>query len=286
MARILLDSPPPGRPDGEPGADTGPRRRAMLVLGGIAALIIVLLIGLVAYMLGLGRDTSAPPPVPVPGMSTPPRALDAGGWDIAAETELATRAMPQFPETATMPHPLSTDSAGPPIVLPPPGATQGRWVPGGFPATAEGAAAQQAALMVAGLSGGDPQTYASAYASIALPGAPAPDTTAMFTGLQTFRSHAGAPATGAMARLQVSWTPTSALIKGTTDGGRYAVVCVLGEMTAAGSGQIASAGIGDCQALRYVNGEWRIAPGAPAAKGPSAWPGTAEAVAAGYRDLG
>ncbi|MDX6363231.1 MAG: hypothetical protein QOC85_2241, partial [Streptomyces sp.] len=159
-------------------------------------------------------------------------------------------------------------------------------VPGGFPATAEGAAAQQAALMVAGLSGGDPQTYAAAYTSVALPGAPAPDTTAMFTGLQTFRSHARAAPTGPVVGLQVSWTPTSALIKGTTDGGRYAVVCVLGEMTVAANGQIASGGIGDCQALRYVDSEWRIAPGAPAAKGPSAWPGTAEAVAAGYRDIG
>ncbi|MDX6362350.1 MAG: hypothetical protein QOC85_1357, partial [Streptomyces sp.] len=69
MARILLDNTPPGRPDGEPGADTGPRRRAMLVFGGLAALIIVLLIGLVAYLLGAGRDTSAPAPVPVPAMS-------------------------------------------------------------------------------------------------------------------------------------------------------------------------------------------------------------------------
>ncbi|MGH7750463.1 MAG: hypothetical protein ACREQ5_37670, partial [Candidatus Dormibacteria bacterium] len=274
------------RPEGEPpGVDTGSRRRAMLVLGGIAALIIVLFVGLVAYLLGVGRAPAAPP-MPDPGITSPPTALDPDGWDIAAETELATRAMPQFPESVTVPHPLSTDSAGPPITLPAPGLTRGRWVPGGFPATAEGAAAQQVALMIAGLAGGDPQTYAGAYASVALPGAPAPDTTAMFTGLQTFRSHAGIPATGPVPALQVSWTPTSALVKGTADGGRYAVVCVLGEMTVAANGQIASGGIGDCQAFRYVDSQWRIAPGAPAAKGPSAWPGTAEAVAAGYREIG
>ena len=81
-----------------------------------------------------------------------------------------------------------------------------------------------------------------------------------------------------------TWTPTSALIKGTTDGDRYAVVCVLGELVTGRNGQSISTGAGDCQAFRRVGERWRISPGRGRRDRPR-WPGrgAAEAVRVGYR---
>lgn len=271
-----------------PGGDiaaTRPRRRLWWVLAG-AGLVVLAVLGLVVAVPAASTSTTPPDPSAPPGVAPGPAPdLEAGGWDVAAQTALATRAMIAFPDTATQRHELASDSAGPPIPLPRPTKTAGRLVPGGFPGTPAGALAQLAELTRVGLSGGDPQTYANTYRSVSLPGAPDPGSTSLYRELQQFRSHAGLPASGGLAGFQIGWTPTSGLVKGTTDGGRYAVVCVLGEFTVETQGRFVSGGFGDCQALRYVDGEWRISPGALAATAPSAWPGTAEAVAAGYREL-
>lgn len=269
-----------------PGLELGRRRRAGLTLGGFALIAVVVLVALVVWLLGRGlAPDQATPVVPLSpgGVGAAPAGPDSGGWDVAAETALATTPMVQFPESAALPHALTTDSAGPPLVLPPAAPDRPGVVAGGFPATAEGAVAQLAALTETGLAGGDPQGYALAYQSIALPGAPAAETTGGYTGLQNTRSRAGLPASGAVPNLTFEFKTVEALIKGTTDGGRYAVVCVLGELTAGINGQSISGGAADCQAMRYVNGDWRISPGAAATRAPTAWPGTAEAVRAGYR---
>ncbi|MHA6797526.1 hypothetical protein ACVGVM_29060 (plasmid) [Pseudonocardia bannensis] len=260
------------------------RRRAVLILGGIAAVTVLVVVALVALLLGRGGSELPPAAPPSEPVAQAPAAGD-DGWDVAAQTELATRAMLELPEAASQPHGLTRDTAGPPLALPAAGVTSGRWVPGGFPATPEGALAQLAALTEAGLSGGDPQAYRQAYESVALPGAPAADTTVMYRNLQQLRAGAGLPRTGAVAGLALTYRTTSGLIKGTTHAGRYAVVCVLGEYSAQHQGRAVAGGFGDCQAMRHVDGEWRISPGAAAAKAPNAWPGTAEAVAAGYRDV-
>ena len=265
-------------------ADTQRRRRAGLTLGGSALIALLLLVALLVFLLGRGLapDQTAPAAPATPdGAAVPPP--DAGGWDVAAETALATQPMLQLPESAAQPHALSTAKAGPPITLPQPTQTSGRWIPGGFPATPEGALGQLAALTTAGFVGGDPQVYAQAYQSIALPGAPDPQRARLTTDLQRFRALAGLPATGVVNALTVTFQPLQGLLKGTTDGGRYAVVCVLGELTVAANGRSVTGGGGDCQALRYVGGNWGIAPGAAAASAPLAWPGSAEADAAGYR---
>ncbi|MDN5920746.1 MAG: hypothetical protein L0I76_37530 [Pseudonocardia sp.] len=274
-----------GNPAGTATSPDRDRRRAVLVLGGIAALIIVLLVGLVAFLLGVGTDD------PGPGAGAPPARppatvpLDEGGWDVAAQTELATRPMLQLPESAALPHPLTTETAGPPIELPEPGNTAGQLVAGGFPGTPEGAVAQLIELTRVGLEGGDPEGYRLAYESVAAPGAPAVESTRIYRDLQQIRAGTGLPPSGAVAGLMFSWSPTSALIKGTTDDGRYVVACVLGELVTGLNGQAVSTGAGSCQALRRVDDQWRISPGAAASAASLAWPGTAEAVQAGYRDL-
>lgn len=272
--------PSPG-PSAGPGTFPGddPRRRGRVGLSLGALVILALAVVLVATAVLAGHHAAPPPPAPV----NPP-APDTG-WDVAAETALAAAAMLALPESAALPHALSADSAGPPITLPKPTQTAGRWAPGGFAPTPEGALAQLAALTVAGLAGADPQTYAGAYRSIALPGAPDPQRARLTTDLQRFRARAGLPETGAVAQLSVDYRPVEGQIKGTTDDGRYVVACVLGELTIGADGQSVSGGAGDCQALRYVGGNWGISPGAPAAPAPLAWPGSAEAAAAGYREL-
>ena len=50
-------------------------------------------------------------------------------------------------------------------------------------------------------------------------------------------------------------------------------------------GQTVTAGIGDCQALRWNGHRWRIAAMPLAAPAPSAWPGSEDAVSVGYREL-
>lgn len=278
----------PGAPEHRAGQAR--RRRAALTLGAAAAVVLLIVVALIAFLAGRHGTTTPPTPgaagpaAPGPsGQGAPPPG--SGGWDVDAETALATTPMLSFPEQVTQPHALTTATAGPPIRLPTPTATAGRLVPAGFPATPEGAVAQLAALAVTGLAGGDPAVYAQAYQSVALPGAPAAETTALYTGLQDLRSTAQVPQTGGVPGLSITYKTTDGLVKGTTDGGRYAVVCVLGELAADYQGQAVAGGIGDCQALRYVQGEWRISPGAPAFKAPSAWPGTPEAVAAGYREV-
>ncbi|NMI00627.1 hypothetical protein HF526_25450 [Pseudonocardia sp. K10HN5] len=261
-----------------------------MTLGGFAVVAVVVLVALVAFLLGRGTDPVQPTTPPAPGTPAGPAGQapppDSAGWDVTAETALATRPMLELPEVAAQPHELTTATAGPPLSVPEPTQTTGRWVPGGFPATPEGAVGQLAALTTAGFEGGDPQVYSQAYQSIALPGAPPADRARLTTDLQRFRARAGLPATGPVNGLTVTWQLTNALIKGTADDGRYAVVCVLGELTVTGNGQSVSGGGGDCQALRYVAGNWQISPGAAAAPAPLAWPGTAEAVAAGYRAVG
>lgn len=265
-------------------ASTVARRRAGLILAGVAAVVVLVLVAVLAFVLGRGGTDPVPPGTPTGPVQTAP-APGAADRDVTAETELALRPMLEFPAAVASPHALTTQTAGPSLRLPAPAATAGRLVPGGFPGTEEGAVAQLAALLEVGFIGADPHGWAQAYESVALPGAPAANTTGLYSDLSQFRARAGLPTVGPVAELTTSYTPTSGLIKGTVDGGRYTVVCVLGELTIGARGQSIAGGAGSCQAMRYLEGEWRISSGAAAARAPLAWPGTAEAVRAGYREL-
>lgn len=260
------------------------RRRAGLTLLGIAAAVAVLIAGLAATVLAHHASEPSSAPVTSPGLTpTPP----PGGedWTVAAQDALATRPMLQLPPQAAQPQVMTIQTAGPAITLPQPTLTAGRWIPGGFPATAEGALAQLKALDETGMTGGDPQVYARAYRELSLPGAPDPGSTGLSAVLTSFRSHAGLADTGTVADLGLTYQVTHGLVKGSTDAGRYAVVCVLGQLSVDYQGRTISAGVGDCQAMRWTGTDWRISPGALAAPASSAWPGSADAVKARYREL-
>jgi hypothetical protein len=282
--------PDPARPHPSVGAPPG-SRRAALILTVVVLAVVALLAGLATVWLTAPSNDPNDPTGPT---GTPPRTTAAGptsvgeggGWDLAGQAGLATRPMPVLPAAAALPHPLSAAAASAPIRLPAPApAAGGGLVPRGFPASPEGALAQLAALTDAGLQGGDPQAYAVVYAAVAGPAAPPVAATPLYRGLVEIRARAGLPAAGAVAELLFEWAPTSGLIKGTTDRGRYVVACVLGQLDAGTGGRVISSGAGDCQALRWVDGRWEISPGPAAAPAPLAWPGSKEAARVGYRAL-
>ena len=115
------------------------RRRAGLTLFGIVVAVVGLIGALVAIVIAHhARDRSSAPTTVTPAPA-PPRSE---GSQAAAENELAARPMLALPAQAAQPQLMTTQTAGPAITLPPPAQTAGRWIPGGFPATAEGAMAQ------------------------------------------------------------------------------------------------------------------------------------------------
>jgi len=274
-----------------PGSAAIARRRARRSLTGIAAAILILVLGLTAVGWFALRDrpqTINESPSPAP----PDTSTGSGGWDLTAEAALATRPMLALPEQASAPQPLAPRPATAGLTLPAPtGEIAG--IPAGFPNTPEGAIAALAAMTTQGLRGADPQTYIHAYQALSAPGAPPADQARLTRLLSDIRSSAGIPPRGAVAGLTMGWHAVQAQIKGTTDDGRFAVVCVLGEFSADYQGRLAAYGVGDCQAMRWIttdpatgaNGQWLISPGPAAASAPDAWPGSQDSVNAGYQEL-
>jgi hypothetical protein len=265
---------------------TRARKRAGLSLTAVLVTALVLIGGVVAVV--IARQATDPEPVPTAPATgiAPTTTQTATGADSAtAENALAARPMMQLPAQAAQPQALTTTTAGPAITVPTPPATTGRWLPDGFPDTPEGALGQLKALDEIVMAAADPQVYARGFHELAEPGAPDPGSTGLSTLLTSLRTRAQLPATGPVPGLSASYQVTHGQIKGATSDGRYVVVCVLGQFSAGVNGRLVSAGVGDCQALRWTGTQWRIASGALAAPAPSAWPGSADAVKAGYREL-
>ncbi|ANY10137.1 hypothetical protein AFB00_16985 [Pseudonocardia sp. HH130630-07] len=195
--------------------------------------------------------------------------------------------MLDLPPAAASPHALTSRTAGPPLTLPAAaGGTPADGVATGFPATPEGALAQLAALTRAGLAGGDPAVWERTYRAAAEPGAAPADATWTGRDLLDLRRGAGMAWSGpAPEGTTISWTPTAAMTKGTAAGGTYTVACVLGELVVEHRGRVVTAGWGNCLPMRRVDDRWLVASGPTAAVAPSAWPGSAEAVDAGWREI-
>ncbi|WNV83163.1 hypothetical protein [Umezawaea sp. Da 62-37] len=267
-------------------APTRSRKQARPSLTAIVVIAVVLIGGVVALM--LARQTTAPEPaVAAPTISVPPQAtssaIETAG--TTAEHALATRPMMQLPAQAAQPQAMTTASAGPAITVLTPTISPGRWIPDGFPSTPEGALGQLKTLNETVLTAADPQVYARGFQELAEPGAPDPTSTGLSTLLTGLRSRAQLPATGPIPGLSATYRVTHGQIKGATSDGLYVVACVLGQFSAGANGRLVSAGVGDCQAMRWNGTRWLIASGSVAAPAPCAWPGSADAVKAGYREL-
>lgn len=266
----------------EPTPD-GRRPRRRLPWGLPAALLVLVALLAVVYAHHTAEQNVSAPTITRTTIVAGTSAVRDGR--LAEENALAARPMVDLPAQAAQPQPMTTAVAGPPIDVPEPAVTTGRWIPSGFPHSPEGALGALKALDETALVAGDPQVYARAYRELSQPGAPEAGSTGLYSLLVSFRSRAGLPATGSVAELDVDYRVTHGQVKGVTADSEYAVVCVLGEFSVRYRGQFATAGVGDCQAMRWTGAEWRIASGAVAAPAPSAWPGSADAIKAGYREL-
>lgn len=262
-----------------------PRRRgAALRLVGIT-LALLLVTAIVAMLLHArhlttseGGDEAATTP---PGSAGPaPRPEQA-----AAEVRLASRPMLRLPPRAALPQPLTEQQAGRPITLPKPTQRTGERVPNGFDVTAKGALARLAAITETGLGTGTPEGYAQLYRQVAEPGAPDPHRSVLYLALQGYYRGAQLDPNASGGGVRMIYEPTHGLIKGSASGGEYVVVCVLGRLSIEYRGHTGTAGIGDCQAMRHTGRGWLISRGVPADPAPHAWPGSADCVAAGYREL-
>lgn len=270
---------------GTPPARLAGRARAFLILLGVGGLFLVTAASMIGSVAALfSTDGRARPPVAADASG--PARPDVQDVGSRAEAELARAPMLALPAGAAAPHALSTRTAGPPIILPEPAQAESSLVPAGFPPTPEGALAQLAELMTIGMAGGDPDAWARAYDSLAENGAAPAEQTSTGRDLADLRRGTNMAPTGPPREgMTISWTPTNAMVKGSTRNGSFTVACVLGEFVADYNGRIVNAGWGNCLPMRLVDGRWRIASGPTAAVAPSAWPGSAEAVAAGWREI-
>ncbi|WP_018256002.1 hypothetical protein [Salinispora mooreana] len=263
------------------------RTRALLVLGVVAVMLLVLCAGVVVVIrTTMNGDGDAPrastsAPASTPDGSAPP----AGESESQARRdEIAAEPMMQLPESAAQPQPLVADTAGPPIVVPAP---TGAVVPGGppaasgFPKTPEGALGQLAAIDEAAMSTTDMARVREVYAWAAMPGAVPEVEWSPAVGVRALISSLGGTEDARTAR--ASYAVVQGQIKG-TDGPDFAVVCVLGELTVSAATS-ARAGVADCQRMVWHDGRWRIGPGGQPAYPPHAWPGSADAVRGGWKEL-
>lgn len=270
--------------------DEETRQRDQARLRAALGVFAVVLLAVIAGLVWAGHQTApagggsgepesaaAAPPAARPQPGAP-----AGGWDVAGQAELATRPMPAFPDQAALPQTLAPGAGNPPMSVPS-GTRAGLVVPEGFPGTPEGAVGQLAALLEVGLRDVNPQSFDTAYRSISLPGAPDPASTPLGGDVRSLHAQA-VTASSDPTPLASRWQLAGALIKGSSDGGRYVVACVLGELQVVKVNSI-SAGTGDCQAMRWTGTDWRISPGPAAARAPVVWPGSVEFVQAGYQPI-
>ncbi len=278
---ITHPTPPAARPPAPQ-----PRRRAQLTLAAMAVAAAVVLVAAALSVIGLSAPDTSPSATTAPAPTTP--TPHDGGWDWAGEAALARQPMPAMPVEAARPQPLAAAPAPGVITLPhPTGEIAG--VAAGFPQTPAGAVAALGALTSQGLRGGDPQVYAAAYTALSAPGAPPASATRLVDLLTSLRTRAGVPGSGPVPDLTMGWQMTEGQVKGVLDDGRYAAVCVLGQFSVSYQGRIVTAGVGDCQAMRWdtisATAQWRISPGPGAARAADAWPGSQDAITAGYQEV-
>jgi hypothetical protein len=266
-----------------------PVRRARLTLTGIAAAITLAAALLVVLAVVVERHDPPPAPAPAPAHPDITKTHPVDGWDWDGEAALASASMPLLPSDAAAPTALAANPPARVLRLPTASSFAGP-VAFGLPGSPEGAVAALTLLDETGLRGGDPQVYADAYRAVAVPGSPPAEQSRLYGLLTDMRDRGGLPPTGPVDGLTISYQTVQAQVKGLRDTGRFAVVCVLGQLTVDYQGRLLASGLSDCQALRYLpttagGGQWRISPGPAAVRAADAWPGSDDSFRTGYLEV-
>ena len=271
------------------------RRRLLGVLAAATTAALLLLTGLgYAIHFALTPAGEAPPapgegphvsqPSGIRPPNTPAGALSAG----ERRDRIAAAPMPPAAPADAEPAPPATQLAEP-ITIPPATTAGPAMVPSGFPRTPEGAVAQLAAIETTVLQAMSIPVAHAVHDAWALPSGVGPGEWSL-TG--HVRSFLGAARMGAEKDLRtvVMATPAAAQVKG-TDGPDWVLACVLLEVRAVIESE-ARIGYGHCERMQWqpdphqtgtAGGRWMIAPGDPPAVAPSTWPGSEQAIAAGWK---
>lgn len=248
------------------------RRRLLVLSAAAAAALLLMATGLVfAVRYAMAEPESV-------GGDRPPVLATASAElvrdRIAAEPMLMVDRQAAFSAEA------STIAAGT-ITVPPATVDLGPAdVPTGFPRTAEGAAAQLAAIERTVLESMSLPVTRAVHAAWVLPGGPSLDRWVLTRNVQAFLAAARQAGTEKDVTTLVTVTPAAGLVKG-ADGPDWAVVCVLADVRAAVSAE-SRMGYGLCSRMQWAGGRWQVAAGAPPAAAPSTWPGSRLAVEAGW----
>jgi hypothetical protein len=271
----------PGRTRVPEGSLSREKQIALLIVAALAALLLLIGLGLAVYYSIHPASAATKPLSGIPrGQST---AGPLGPDDPAQvrRDDLAARPMRTGSPAEAQPSVLSTRDPGS-ITLPPSTTTGPAGVPAGFLHTPVGALAQLAAIDKAALDSaslGGARTVINQWAA---PGGP---TTATWSGVKAmadFLSAAGLSA-GKAPNLALTATPIMGLVKA-ADGSDWVVVCVDFEVDAT-LARTARVALADCQRMVWQGDRWVIGPGAEPAPPPSIWPGTDAAIEVGYKEL-
>ena len=251
------------------------RRRLLMILAAAALMILSLVFGLIMVVQdaatqvwradGIGGD----PAMTDRQQRSSPVSRDA----IAGEPMLEVQPADSRPAAPAA-------VAGPVIEIPPSTDVGPEGVPAGFPHTPEGAVGQLAAIEVTVLQGMSIPHTNDVYRHWGLPGGVGVERWQMTANVQAFLAGAEMGQEKDLSASVVA-VPAAGQIKG-VDGPDWLVACVLLEIRATITVE-ARMGYGYCERMQWQNGRWRIAPGTPAAKAPSTWPGTELSIKVGWR---
>lgn len=245
----------------------------ILAAAGLVAAVLVCALVYGVYLAFSGVDSAA---------ETQPAGVDESSLPESGPQRrdaIAAAPMLKVPPEAARPT-EETNSDGPTINVPAGTAVQGpALVMTGYPRTPEGAIGQLAQVDTAVLQSMSLTTAREVHAGWALPGGVDADSWWITASVRAFLEGAGM----GQVKDPAAWVrvePAAALVKG-VDGQDWTTVCVLMKVTATFESEAQTA-LGHCERMQWVGGRWMLAPGAPPAPAPSAWPGTALATKAGW----
>jgi len=253
-----------------------PRWRLLATLGGIAAVTLALLVGLVLAFIGPRAPRTATADAAATLEHQP--TLDSAGRREA----IAAAPMLRVPPSAAYTPDVAV-AAVEPMRLPDGDTTGGAGVATGFPRTPEGAVAQLAAIEIRVVEAMSIPVARDVHRAWVTDGGPSFADWELTRGVQSFLTAAGIPEGQTDESVLITATPAGALVKG-TDGPDWVLACVLLDVRASIATD-ARIGYGHCSRMTWSGGRWLVAPGAAPAPAPSVWPGSSLAVDAGWRPV-
>lgn len=246
------------------------RPRLLLLLAAVATSLVLVIAGLgLTVWHAVTERTSTPPSRPAPSASATLNRDEMAAAPMASvDPQAAFTPDPAATPAGTIRIPSGTGERGP------------AGVPTGFPPTPEGAVGQWSAIVQAVLEGMSLNATRDVHADWVAPGGPSLEA---WTLTRNVRSFLAAGRQGGQAKdvtTVVTATPVAAIVKG-VDGPSWVVACVLFDVKASINGE-SRMGYGLCSRMEWARNRWQVATGPEPAPAPSAWPGSAAAVEAGW----